>query len=255
VVTLLAVGFTAGFYASTRGDGAGPAAPAQPAPVAEAPADATVPSAPPPAAPAAQPPPRPTFAVAPLSGAARARLREGGFWRRGCPVPLSGLRMLTVTYRGFDGRTHSGALVVNAEAAHALKRVFRKLYRDRFPIRHIGFDQFYGPPSARPPDGDVTGSFECRQSVPSPCSGGLKSGNWSNHAYGLAVDLNPTENPYIGCGMSRDPATKPFRDRSRHTRGMVDARVVAAFESIGWGWGGAWTGDTKDYMHFSPTGH
>jgi hypothetical protein len=30
---------------------------------------------------------------------------------------------------------------------------------------------------------------------------------------------------------------------------------VRAFASVGWGWGGSWTGDTKDYMHFSSTGH
>jgi hypothetical protein len=30
---------------------------------------------------------------------------------------------------------------------------------------------------------------------------------------------------------------------------------VRAFSSIGWGWGGAWSGNTKDYMHFSSTGH
>jgi hypothetical protein len=30
---------------------------------------------------------------------------------------------------------------------------------------------------------------------------------------------------------------------------------VRAFQSIGWGWGGSWTGSTKDYMHFSSTGH
>jgi hypothetical protein len=30
--------------------------------------------------------------------------------------------------------------------------------------------------------------------------------------------------------------------------------VVAVFRSIGWGWGGGWTG-TKDYMHFSSNGH
>jgi hypothetical protein len=35
---------------------------------------------------------------------------------------------------------------------------------------------------------------------------------------------------------------------------MVTPAVVRAFASIGWGWGGAWTGDTKDYMHFSTTG-
>ena len=32
------------------------------------------------------------------------------------------------------------------------------------------------------------------------------TGSWSMHAYGLAVDLNPVENPYVGCGQSRDPA-------------------------------------------------
>jgi hypothetical protein len=74
------------------------------------------------------------------------------------------------------------------------------------------------------------------------------------HAYGLAVDINPLENPYVGCGQSRDPATKPYFDRSRHRRGMVTPRAIAAFGSIGWGWGGAWAGNTKDYMHFSSTG-
>jgi len=36
---------------------------------------------------------------------------------------------------------------------------------------------------------------------------------------------------------------------------MVTASVIGAFRSIGWGWGGAWSGDTKDYMHFSVNGH
>jgi hypothetical protein len=75
------------------------------------------------------------------------------------------------------------------------------------------------------------------------------------HAYGLAVDVNPLENPYVGCGQSRDPATRPFFNRARHRRGMVGGRAVRAFGSAGWGWGGAWTGDTKDYMHFSFNGH
>src|SRR5438270_118521 len=44
-------------------------------------------------------------------------------------------------------------------------------------------------------------------------------------------------------------------DRSRHRPGMVTAAVVRAFRSIGWGWGGSWSGSTKDYMHFSASGH
>ncbi len=55
-----------------------------------------------------------------------------------------------------------------------------------------------------------------------------------------------------GRATGRAPATS---DRSRLRRGMVTPAVVSAFRSIGWGWGGAWTGETKDYMHFSSTGH
>ncbi len=193
--------------------------------------------------------------VEPLPKPVRAQLKAGGFWHKGCPVALSDLRLLSVSYRGFDRRAHAGQLVVNERAARPLARVFRRLYRLRFGIRHMQFDDAYGPRRSRPRDGDVSGSFECREAVPSPCSSGSGTGSWSMHAYGLAVDLNPVENPYVGCGQSRDPASRPYFDRSRHRRGMVGRRVVRAFRSIGWGWGGAWTGNTKDYMHFSSTGH
>jgi hypothetical protein len=193
--------------------------------------------------------------VEPLPGPVQAQLRTAGVWHQGCPVALSDLRLLTVTHRGFDGRRHTGQLVVNKSAALPLARVFGQLYALHFPIRHLRLADAYGPAGGRPHDGDVSGSFECREAVPSPCTGGQGTGSWSMHAYGLAVDLNPVENPYVGCGQSRDPAARRFRDRSRHRRGMTTPRVVQAFRSIGWGWGGAWSGNTKDYMHFSSSGH
>jgi hypothetical protein len=192
--------------------------------------------------------------VGPLPGTLRAQLR-GESWRPGCPVPLSRLRVLTVTHWGFDERPHTGRLVVHEEVADGLVRVFGRLYELRFPIRHMRLADMYGPARARPSDGDVTGSFRCRQAVPSPCTGGSSNGSWSNHAYGHAIDLNPVENPYVGCGRTRDPSSARYLDRSRLRKGMVTPAVIAAFRSIGWGWGGSWTGRTKDYMHFSTTGH
>ena len=192
--------------------------------------------------------------VQPLPAPLRAEL-AGLYWHRGCPVSLSQLRLLTVTHWGFDDRVHTGQLVVNEKAAGPLARVFRRLYQIHFRIHHMRVSDVYGPSKSRPPDGDVTGSFECRQAVPSPCTGGIGTGHWSEHAYGEAVDINPVENPYVGCGMTRDPSARRYLDRSRHLRGMVTPGVVSAFESVGWGWGGAWSGSTKDYMHFSATGH
>jgi hypothetical protein len=193
--------------------------------------------------------------AAPLSAPVRSELKAGGFWHQGCPVGLSDLRVLAVSHWGFDGHAHTGRLIVNRAAARPLTRVFRQLYGLHFPIRHLRIADVYGPVRNRPRDGDLSGSFECRQAVPSPCSGGTGTGTWSMHAYGLAVDLNPRENPYVGCGQSRDPAAKRYRDRSRHRRGMVTPKVINAFRAVGWGWGGSWTGNTKDYMHFSSTGH
>jgi hypothetical protein len=192
--------------------------------------------------------------IRPLSEPEQAQL-SGRFWRPGCPVALSQLRVLRVLHVGFDDRVHTGELVVNRDVAAPLAGVFRRLYGLRFPIRHMRFAEVYGPSRSRPRDGDVSGSFECRQAVPSPCTGGTGTGSWSNHAYGHAVDLNPLENPYVGCGATYDPASRRYLDRSPLRRGMVTPAVVRAFRSIGWGWGGAWTGSTKDYMHFSVNGH
>jgi hypothetical protein len=193
--------------------------------------------------------------VKPLPNSVKTELKKGGYWHKGCPVGLSDLRVLTVTYRGFDGHNHSGQLVTNKNATAPLAKVFHRLYVIHFRIHHLSVDGTYGPRGKAVKDGDPSGSFECRQAVPSPCSGGTGTGSWSNHAYGLAIDLNPVENPYVGCGMSRDPTAQSYRNRSRHRTGMVTPAVVAAFRSVGWGWGGAWSGNTKDYMHFSFNGH
>jgi hypothetical protein len=181
----------------------------------------------------------------PLPAPLRTGLVKHHLWHRGCPVGLSGLRLLTVTYHGFDGQDHTGQLVVGTSAARPLTIVFRRLFALHLPIREMA------PLSSA---NDDTASFECRDAASSPCPGSPPTHAWSMHAFGEAVDINPTENPYTGCGRTRDPASRPYLNRSRHRRGMVTPAVVAAFASVGWGWGGNWS-QTKDYMHFSANGH
>jgi hypothetical protein len=79
--------------------------------------------------------------VSPLPPTLRAEL-NGRYWHAGCPVALSGLRVLTVTHWGFDGREHTGQLVVDETAARPLQRVFARLYelggfRLRAPVAPI----------------------------------------------------------------------------------------------------------------------
>jgi hypothetical protein len=92
--------------------------------------------------------------------------------------------------------------------------------------------------------------------LPSPVRSQLEAGGfWHKGCPVARSDLRLLTVSYRGCGQSRDPATRPFFDRSRHRRGMVGPRAVRAFAAAGWGWGGSWAGNTKDYMHFSSTGH
>jgi D-alanyl-D-alanine carboxypeptidase len=169
-------------------------------------------------------------------------------WHRGCPVGLDDLRLLTLTYRGFDGRAHTGRLVTYRTAAAALVAVFRRLYAASFPIRRMEPVDRYGGDDFRSIEADNTSAFNCRAATGST--------HWSNHAYGLAVDVNPIENPYVSGGRSSHGASAPYLDRSRHRAGMAyeGGLLVDAFGSVGWGWGGSWSGGVRDYQHFSYNG-
>ena len=170
-------------------------------------------------------------------------------WHPGCPVAPSGLRRLRLSYWGFDGRPHSGALVVSARAVAPLTSVFARLYAARFPLRRVRPVDAYGGSDERSLEADNTAAFNCRYAV----AAGPK--RWSVHAYGLAVDVDPVENPYLEGGRVHPRAGRAYLDRSRYRPGMATRGgvLVRAFAAVGWQWGGRWTG-SPDYQHFSATG-
>jgi hypothetical protein len=191
------------------------------------------------------PPFRGTFA--PLSAKQRA-LMTGVSWRPGCPVALGDLRMLTVSHWGFDGRRRTGRLVVHEAAARPLRTVFRRLYAARFPVRKIVPIDAYGGSDFRSIEADNTSAFNCRRAT--------GSSSWSEHAYGRAIDVNPIENPYTENGRVYHDASRPYVSRQPVRKGMAveGGALVRAFDAIGWGWGGRWTGSVLDYQHFSVSG-
>ena len=170
-------------------------------------------------------------------------------WHRGCPVAPAGLRRLRVSYWGFDRRVRTGTLIVNVRAVAPLTRVFSRLYAARFPLRRMRPVDAYGGSDERSLAADNTAGFNCRYAV---ASGPRR---WSVHAYGLAVDVNPVENPYVLDGSVLPRRGRRFADRSRARPGMAVPRgvLVRAFASVGWEWGGRWAG-SPDYQHFSRSG-
>ena len=187
------------------------------------------------------------FQASGLTPALRQQLSRTS-WHPGCPVSLGQLRYLRITYWGFDDRAHLGEMVVNASVVPALRRVFADLFGARFPIRRMRLVDRYGGSDFASIQADNTSAFNCRDAT--------GSSRWSEHAYGLAIEINPIENPYVYAnGTTTHPASDPYLDRSDVRPGMAVAggTLVRAFTAIGWGWGGRWPPPT-DYQHFSING-
>lgn len=171
-------------------------------------------------------------------------------WRPGCPVPPSALRAIHLSYVDFASRVHTGVIIVNARVVMQVIHVFAILYRARFPIKEMEPVDAFGGSDQRSMAADNTSGFNCRPAVaPGPAQ-------WSMHAYGLAIDVNTVQNPYLEPGSrAQPPAGAAHADRTDIRPGMAyrGGILVAAFGSIGWGWGGNWAG-TPDYQHFSVNG-
>jgi hypothetical protein len=187
------------------------------------------------------------FSAAPLSPSLRAQLRRTS-WHTGCPVALDQLRYLRIAFWDFAHRPQLGEMVVNASAVRAVQGAFARLFAARFPIRRMRLVDRYGGSDYGSIEADNTSSFNCRDAT--------GSSGWSEHAYGLAIDIDPIENPYVYAnGATSHAASRPFLDRHDVRPGMAEpgGTLVRAFAAVGWGWGGRWPLPT-DFQHFSVNG-
>jgi D-alanyl-D-alanine carboxypeptidase len=182
-----------------------------------------------------------------IEGAVKKQI-TGSSWRRGCPVPRRKLRLIRATHWDFQRDVEWGRVIVHKQEAGEMSRALRELFRARFPIRRMELIDRYGADDHRSMNADNTSAFNCRFVA--------GTNRWSEHAYGRAIDVNPIENPYVSGSHVSPPAGRPYADRSRNAKGMIHHgdKAFDAFRGVGWKWGGDWPG-TKDYQHFSSTGH
>jgi poly-gamma-glutamate capsule biosynthesis protein CapA/YwtB (metallophosphatase superfamily) len=188
-----------------------------------------------------------TATVRPIGPRLRDRMQYSH--HAGCPVALTDLRYLQMTYLGFDGAVHTGEMVVHEKYAAAVVDVFHRLYDARWPIRRMRLVDHYRGDDEVSMAANNTSGYNCRRVA--------GSDNWSAHAYGAAIDINPMQNPYLTQSAIHPPAAARFTtiDRSDDARVALGAIrdgdvVVRAFARIGWDWGGHWSAP-KDYQHFT----
>lgn len=187
-------------------------------------------------------------------------------------ISLDELAYLTIVHYGFDDAYHVGEMIVNRALAQEIIEIFTELLQKKYPIERMELIDNYDADDDRSMEANNSSALCCRAITNKP-------GFWSKHSYGIAIDINPVQNPYIRPGKDEDgtdiivgdrpwenpvvaaggglvlprKVSREYVDRSDVRKGMIIEGDVChkAFKSRGWEWGGDW-GDTAriDYQHF-----
>lgn len=172
---------------------------------------------------------------------------ENKSYSEGCTTNLSNLRYIRVLHYGFDGEIHIGELVVNQLIAEDIVDIFKELFDAKYPIEQIALVDDYNADDNASMEANNSSSFNFRH-----VEGTTKL---SNHAYGLAIDINPLYNPYIHTVDGKEIITPEngtiYADRSIDCEYLIkkDDIIYNAFTKRGFTWGGDWI-NSKDYQHF-----
>lgn len=164
----------------------------------------------------------------------------------GKPVSCRRLALVKFSYFGFDQKIHhDGEMVVLDAVADYVLKIFDTLLDRHFPLEKARLLNHYDGDDDASMDDNNTSSFNDR------LVSGSKS--LSMHAYGLAIDLNPEQNPSIqktGTKTEISPKSgEDYLDRTRSKPGMAEP-VIDVFADNGFSiWGGDWH-HPIDYQHF-----
>lgn len=182
------------------------------------------------------PPARPfSSETLPVSSEIRARI-ENVSWKPaepGCPR-LDELAYLRLDHVTFDGGIARGELLVAAAIAARAVALFRRLYELGFPIRRMQLVDDFAASDDASMDADNSSAFNFRRIAGTDLI--------SQHARGLAIDINPVENPWRRPDRILPEVGRAYADRSEIRPGMIvrPGPVVATLDEMGWEWGGDW---------------
>lgn len=161
---------------------------------------------------------------------------------KGMEVPNSILKQISlidVEYYSFDEKLHRGQILINKKAAKDIVEIFEYIKSSRFPIARVIPAVKYNWNDDSSMNDNNTTAFNYRKVK------GYKV--LSAHSYGMAIDINPLQNPHVK-GKSIQPFKGKYDVKMKGTI-LRDSKLVHEFVKRGWQWGGRWR-SSKDYQHF-----
>ena len=166
-------------------------------------------------------------------------------FKENCTTPREDLRYIRCLHCDIDGNIKVGELVMHKCVADTVCEIFRKLYDEKYPVESmILVDEFEADDETSIMSNN-TSAFNFRMID--------STDRISNHAYGLAIDINPYYNVYYI--PSEDYVFPPEGWEYLDREADFPYKLVPGdlcynlFTEAGFDWGGWWTYNT-DYQHF-----
>ena len=166
-------------------------------------------------------------------------------------IIIDAVRLVDVEYLGFDQKIHRGQIIVHEIAVDDVLKFFSLAKELAFPIQKvipIHMSPYFWDDEFSCNDNN-TSAFNYRSITARP-------GVLSNHARGLAFDLNPAQNIYIKYDENQQEVFRYPKGvlYDEHAKGTLtkDHPLVLFMKDLGWEWGGNWTPESgrTDYQHF-----
>lgn len=169
------------------------------------------------------------------------------------PVPCKRLRTVSFPIINFSGQEDKGQVVALDAVAERAQIIFDTLFKRKFPInKALLMEAYEGDDNASMNDNN-TSAFNGRAIT--------AGSDWSLHAYGVAIDVNPLQNPYISFDELGHATILPplaakqainrlnYRPKKDFRRGKSEDVIDIFAENGFMSWGGYWNYPI-DYQHF-----
>ena len=184
----------------------------------------------------------PVFTMQPLPSHI-IQLIDGSSFHAEAPFGFDFLTYLTISHWDFEGNLQQGHMIVAEEIGNEVLEIFEEIFHANFPIERMRLIDFYNALDYYSMADNNTVAFNFRTIAGTDIL--------SRHAFGMAIDINPIQNPYIRGDTIWPAAGIEYIDRENIRPGMITpgCPVYTAFTSRGWIWGGSWA-SPRDYHHF-----
>ena len=177
---------------------------------------------------------------------------NGRSYRKNNDIALSDLRYLQMPHYNFNGDIQLGEMIVNKAIAGDVVMIFEELFQCGYQIEKMYLIDNYWTGDGDSSDTNSvehnnTSSFCYREST-----GG---GSLSRHALGMAIDINPQQNPYVSYSSGQPEwfhaNANDYIARDTGLPHVITREDPACrlFKAYGFNWGGDWE-NPKDYQHF-----